>query len=209
MGKFKDLINENVNLFNAILEGTGFTFSDYVKEVPSPRNIQFYELRKKEGKTGSFLKGVDWDEKNDGLILKYDVVPTYKKDIKVVDNFGKIKGATKYNIEIMFEDVEKNLGKKKEFLALKKNEQIELFRIMLKKGTIKVNSNDFSWYFQGGLENASELGYAIKPFKGVKGKGIWSRRHRNEVPAIYITKHIIEVMKTIPFLVTKIVSMIK
>jgi hypothetical protein len=208
MGKFKRLIDEHTIVFNCLLEGTGFTYSDYVKQVPSPRNIQFYQLRLKEGKTGSFLRDVVWDEKEDGLILKYEVVPTYKNVIQIVDKNGKKSKDDKYLIEIMFEDIEKNLGKKSEFLELKRKEQIDLFRLMMKKGTIKVNSNDYSWLYQGAFENASKLGYSIYPFKGVKGKGIWSRKHRGESPAVYVTKHIVEVMKTIPFIVNEIIKKI-
>jgi len=208
MAKFKEFLISEANLLQALLEGTGLVFSDYVDVVPSQKNIEFYKLRQEGGKTGSFLKEVVWDEDNNGLLLRYEVTPTYENKVKIVNKQGKQSSGSKYIIEVLFEDVDDYLGNKKEFLTMKKKDQIAKFRQMMRKATIRIWSNDASHWWQGSFEQADKYGYAIYKFPGPKGKGIWARRHIGRTSGIYGTKHLIEVMKTIPFLATKIINML-
>lgn len=213
MAKFKHFLTEQINLksfINYLIEGTGFKLKEYVKDIPSKRNEKFYKERLDNGKTGSFLIDVDWDENSDSLTLKYRVVPTFDTKVGTTTKNSTFKTDKEYHVEIQFEDIDKFLGSKEDFFSvLNKRQQDDLFGILVKDGTVKVHSDDFSWYWQGAWENADQLGYAIYSFTGTKGKGIWSKRHKGESPAIYITKHLIEVIKTIPFIKNTIVKMLR
>jgi len=213
MAKFKQFLTEEIlinTFYNYLLEGTGFKLKEFVKDIPSERNKKFFKQRQEIGKTGSFLRDVIWNEKKDVLTLKYRVIPTFDKSVKTVNKNANIKTSKEYYPEIQFEDVESFLGSKKDFFTvLNKRQQDELFSLLVKDGTVKVHSTDMSWLYQGVWENASELGYSIYPFKGTKGKGIWSRRHKGESPAVYITKHLIEVINTIPFTKNTIVKKLR
>jgi len=213
MAKFKQFLTENNTLNNLIkylIEGTGFSITDLLKDAPSDRNKKFYKQRKSEGKQGSFLEDVIWDETSDSLTLKYKVVPTFDSSVKVTNKQSNISSAKEYQVEIQFEDVEKFLGSKEDFFSvLSKKEQGELFKILVKDGTVKVHSNSLDFYFQGVWENGDNLGYSIYPFTGTKGKGIWSKRHKNASSAIYVTKHLMEVLKTIPFVSNKAVKQLR
>jgi len=213
MGNFKTFLNESIsfdNLLNYIIEGTGFSVTDFLKDAPSQRNKKFFAQRQSEGKTGSILKDVIWDEESDSLTLKYRVVPTFDNKVGTVTKNTSFKTNKEYHVEIQFEDVEKFLGSKEDFFSvLTKKEQDELFKILVKEGTVKVHSDAYDWYWQGGWENASKLKYSIYPFTGTKGKGIWSKRHKNSSTAIYITKHIMEALKTIPFVSNKVVKLLR
>lgn len=193
-----------------LLEGSGFNIADLRKNAVSNITKKYYKLRHSdEGHQGSTLESVIWDQSLDSLLLQFFIIPTYKQKVKTVDINGNQKTDNHYEVEIMFEEISKWLGTKKEFLNLQPKEQISKIREMIKKGEVKIHSNDMSWRFQGGESNAADLGYEIYDFKGPKGKGIWSKRHMGENPAIYITKHILEVLTVIPFIPQEILKMIK
>ena len=116
----------------------------------------------------------------------------------------KFEKSDHYVVRLKFEEVSNYIivrKDKKEFFTLTKKEQIELLRNLIKNGTLKVQSNDFSWLFQGMWERASDLGYSVFIYKGVKGQDIWANRHNKDV---YVSKHIKEVLTTLPFIVDEI-----
>ncbi len=212
---YMQLLGESLQglIKNALIEESeGFTLDEYTTEIPSERNKKFYKQRQEIGTTGSFLEESWWDVDKDAVFVKYRINPTFEKKVKVVDLDAKVTTDDHYEILFMFEEAEKHLGDIEEFFGvLTKKEQVELFRTMVKEGTLKVHSNDMSWLFQGVWENASALGFSIYPFTGVKGKSIWSNKHVGEdIPAQpYVTKHIIEAIKTIPFRVSQIVKALR
>ena len=114
-----------------------------------------------------------------------------------------------YEVEVLFEEISQYLGTKEEFLSLSKGDQIKKLRELVRKGEVRIHANDFSFYYQGMWENADALDYSIYDFPGPAGKGIWSTRHKGESPAIYISKHIIEVLSAIPFAIDEISSEIR
>jgi hypothetical protein len=192
-----------------VFEGSGFTIDDLRKDAPSPRNIKFYKERQSQGKTGSFIDEVGWNEDKDVLTVTFKTTPTYDSNVKTISNTGKEKSGTFYTTMIQFEDVNKYLGSKKDFFELSKKEQNDFIKEMVKEATVKVHANDLSYFYQGTWENADALGFAIKKFPGPKGKGIWSKRHRGESPAIYITKHLIEILTITPFLINTMGKMLR
>lgn len=201
------------------LDEEGFTVADFKKNAASDRNKEFLTLRRRDGEPGSFLKSATFNKRLNTLLLQFDSNITYdpKAGITTKGFNGGSKGnykphskmASKYRVQVQFEEVEKHVGTLPEFLELSKGEQVAFIREMIKTCPVKVHSNDKSWYWQGAWENADYLGYAIHPFKGTSGNGIWSKRHQGESPAIYITKHILEVMSVIPFLAADIAKMIR
>jgi len=194
-----------------INEGTGFTINDLKTWVPSWRNRYFYDIRKREGNTGSFLKYIDWNEKQNYIRLIYHIIPTYNKKIKIVSSTksGKIYESDHYECILELEDVNQIIGTKEDFLSLKPKEQEKSFREFINKTTIKVQGNDKSWFFQGVWENLHNALKSVYPFpEEFKGKQIWAKRH-NRINQPYLTKHLIEVIGTVPFLISKICKMIR
>lgn len=202
---------EYYNFVQYIVEGTGFTLQDLKQQVPSDRNKHFLKDREENGTPGSFLTDVDWNEKKDYLTLFFDVNPTYEKQVKIISPKGKFNTSNNYLVRLQVEDINKHLGSIKDFMGLKPKEQIDLLKLMIKTATFKVGSDDMSWIYQGTWDVADKLGYAIDKFpKGIpRGKGIWSKKHKGEYPAIYATKHILEACKVIPFIVDKISKLIR
>ena len=202
--RFKDFL---------LYEGTGFSINELKTWVPSWRNRYFYDLRKKEGHTGSFLQFIDWNEKQNYIRLIYHIIPTYNKKVKIVSSTktGNVYKSDHYECILELEDVNQIIGDKKYFLSLKPKEQEKTLRNFINNTTIKVQSNDMSFTFQGAWENLSNALKSVYSFPiGIpRGKQIWSIRHKGEKNALYITKHLIEVIGTVPFLISKICKMIR
>lgn len=184
----------------------GLPIKNFNKNVPSHLNKEFFKKRKKEGETGSYLKRVKWETGK--LTLYYEVKPTPTLPIRKIAKTGNISGTSKYKTEVQFEDAESFLGTKKDFLAQTKKEQINRMRKLAKNGSIRLHSNDMSWIYQGAWRRAQDNDYNIYklPKNRMKDKGIWKQRHGKE---IYATKHIMEVIGTIPFVVDTISKMIR
>jgi hypothetical protein len=199
----KNLIKEN------LLEGSGFTIDDLRKNAISPITKKYSKLRDTEGEQGSILEELMWNELEDTMLMQFFTLPTYTKTVDTITKKGSEKSDNHYRVFVQFDEVAKWLGKKSEFVDLKSNERIRLLRNMIRKGEVRLHANDFSFYFQGMWENAAILGYNIFDFPGPKGKGIWSNRHEGESPAIYISKHLFEVLGTIPFIIDEINKKIK
>lgn len=185
-----------------------FTVKDFRTSVPSKRNKEWLKKRQ-EGNTGSNLIDVIWNNKKDTLLLKYKTVPTPTDPIKNVSKKGNVSSGNIYDIEVLFEKVKDYLGTKKEFLKLNKGTQTKRIRDLVKNAKIRVHSNAPDFLFQGGWMRSIENDYNIYPMpsKRNKDKGIWKKRHegKNE----YITKGILEVIKTIPFIVSSISKSIR
>jgi hypothetical protein len=213
--KFKEFYNHKETLQNiieslqVIVEGEGFRLTDYYKNIASPRNKHFLNDRETKGTSKSILSMIDWDIKKDTLTLFFETTPTYEKNVKIVNIKGNIVDGTSifYTVRIQFEDISEYLGSKEEFLDIPKKEQIKRINKMIKEDTAKVGSDDMSWYFQSGFENASIMKYAIDEFPKNKPHqiGKWAEKHRGEKPPVLlITKHILECVKIIPFISSEI-----
>lgn len=206
-------LQEFNDLYNIIFEGTGKTLEELLKVIPSDRNRYFLKKRQEDGNSGSFLQFVDWNEKNDYIRLIYHVVPTYEKIIKIISSTktGNEYISDHYECILELEDTKKFLGLKDEFLKLSSKEQEKLFRKYINETTLKVHSNSLDFYWQGTWENLDREGISVYHFPSMKPKGkqIWSIRHKNEKYALYLGKHILEVLGTLKFLVSKIVKMIR
>jgi len=189
-----------------LLEGSGFTIDDFKKNATSQLTKKHFKIRQEDGDQGVLLEDTKWNEKDDTLWLQFFVMPTFDKKVPIMTKKGSEKKDNHYTIEIVFDEVGQILGAKKEFLELSKKDQITKMRKLIKEGETRIWSNDLSFWFQGGYENSDKLDYNIYPFPGPKGKGIWSKKHKGESPAIYITKHMIEVFQTMPFITDEIVN---
>ena len=184
--KFTDYYNLQNVMENLLFE---FTVSDF-KANTSSRSKKALKDRKKSGKSGFTLTAANW--KKDNILLKFDVVPTDKSSVKIMGKSGNFSKGKKYKVEIQFVDVEKVIGNKEDFLKSKDKEK--KIKKLIKKGDVKVWSNDLSFYWQGHAEQAGKFDYNIYPFpkNGVVGDDIWIDRHDNSVPSV--TKHILEVL---------------
>lgn len=204
--KFKDYYNETLQsiIDTLMLE---FTVNDFNKIVPSKRNRDWLKKRQEEGITGSFLKDVIW--KGNSITLKYDTKPTPTKPIQKISKAGNKSGTKIYKIEIKFVKVKEYMGTQKDFIVQSKGEQIVRVRNMIRSATVKVHSNAPDFLFQGSWMRGVENNYNIYPMpaKRNKDKGIWKGRNggKNE----YITKHLLEVVRTIPFVADKIAKSIR
>lgn len=213
---FKEfLLNENIEIsifFQILLESTGKTFDELKNKIPSLRNRYFYDLRKKEGKTGSFLQYVIWNEKDDYFRIVYHVVPTYSKQVKIISSTktGKEYISDHYEVILEFQDTKEYLGSIKDFLKLSFKEQEKLFRRYVNETKIKVHSNSPDFLYQGAFENLDREGVSVYPFPSEvpKGKQIWASRH-NGAGKLHLSKHLIEVLQTVHFLIFKILKLIK
>ena len=206
--KFKESTVETFKEIEYLYEATkGFTVKDLINDGLSDITSKYYSLRKADGTTGSFLNNVIWNQQSNVLQLIYHVNPTYSKDVKVfkIGSRGSIKldKSSHYTIRIQFEQVSDYLltRNKKEFFELTKKEQMSLIRDLINNGTVKVFGNDMSFLFQGMWERGSDLDYTVYKYKGIKGKGEWWARHNKD---IYVSKHIKEVLTTLPFVVDEI-----
>jgi len=196
------------NIYN-LLEGSGFTIDDFKKNATSQLTKKHFKIRQSDGDQGTLLEEINWNEEKDTLWLKFFVMPTFDKQVPIMTKDGGEETDNHYIVEIIFDEVKQFLGTKKEFLELSKKDQIIKIRKLIKEGETRIWSDDFSWWWQGGFENSDKLNYNIYPFPGPNGKGIWSKRHKGESPAIYITKHMIEVLQILPAIADEIVKEIK
>lgn len=199
---------------------TGFTVWNFAHQAPSDRNKYFFQIRKNLGHSGSFITDAYFKntDENKNLVLKFTVKPTPKNGksrswVKVMDLQSRVKKARHYVVWILFEALEDLLDPDEiDILRLDKGVEVSkkagIIRKIFKGATAKVHSNDMSFYWQGTWENAARLGYSIFPFTGHPGKGKWSVHHRGESPAIYITKHILEVMQVLPFNTMQVAKML-
>jgi hypothetical protein len=195
----------------------GFTVWNFANHAPSRRNKFFYQTRKEAGRSGSFLKEAffrDNDpriESGKCIVLKFRVNPTFGdgvsahrtsvRRVKTMDLSSRVRWSSYYTVWVLFEHLEDDLTEE-ELDALRSGSTTErrpVIQKIFRTSTAKVHSNDMSFYWQGCWENAAQLGFSIFPFTGRHGSGVWSRKHTGEFPGIYITKHILEVMKVLPF----------
>lgn len=207
-----DRVEVSVHLSEA-LKHTGFTVWEFANKAPSDRNKYFFSVRQSLGRSGSritnaYFKDLDI---NKNLVLKFTVTQTpnaitrkKKSWVKVMSLDSRIRNAHHYVVWVLFEALEDYLDEQEiEILRGPQGKNVskkaQVIRKILRNATAKVHSNDMSFYWQGAWENASDLGYSIFPFTGTRGSGKWSKKHKGESPAIYITKHILEVMRVIPF----------
>ncbi len=68
---------------------------------------------------------------------------------------------------------------------------------MLNECEVQIWSNDMSFYWQGAWEGLDRLDAVIYPFSGIKGKGIWWKKHG--LDGIHLTKHFVEIFQIINF----------
>lgn len=202
------------------LEEDGFTIPDFRTNGISSRNRNFLQQRKSEGKSGSTLTSVTFNKRKNTLLLQYKSVPTFDSKVGVTTknwNAGQTgaykdppyaKTARSYKIQVLFEDVEKHVGTREDFVSLTDFEQEEFIRALIRDCPVRIHSNDKSFYFQGVWENGDELGFSLHPFPGSSGTGEWSSEHVGEDPGIYVTKHILEVFEEIENDIPSIVSKI-
>lgn len=216
MNNFKQYLLEEIDavqFLEFLAEGTGLSLDELKRLIPSDRNRKFLKIRRKEGHTGSFIQEVIWNEKKNHIRLIYHIKPTYETPVKIVSSTktGAIYESDHYEVIFELQDTKEFLGNKKDFLKLSFKEQVETFRNYLTTTKIKVHSNDMSFYWQGAWENLSKKEYSVYPFPADRpfGKQKWSVRHKGKPNAIYITKHLLEAIETVPFLVSKIVKMIR
>jgi len=204
--KFVDYYNENLQSILDILL-LEFTVADFSKSVPSDRNREWLKKRKEEGITGSYLEDVIWN--GTSILLKYKTNPTPTLPIKKISKAGDESNTKIYTIEIMFEKVIDYLGTKKDYIVQTKGEQIVRVRSMIRGAKVKVHSNAPDYLFQGSWMRGVENDYNIYPMPGKrnKDKGIWKARHGNKDE--YITKHLLEIVRTIPFIADKIAQTIR
>jgi hypothetical protein len=201
--RFKDHYNRNIQSLITLFE---YTVKDFSKVVPSKRNREWLKKRQDEGITGSTLTDVTWND--DKILLKYKSKATPTEPILNISKKGNQSGGSIYTVEIQFENVISYLGTKEDYLNQTKGEQRTRVRSMVREATVRVHSNDASFLWQGSWMRAKENDYNIYPIpsKRNKDKGIWKARHnKNE----YITKHILEVVRTIPFVADKIAKTIR
>lgn len=207
---FKDFLIESEKIMELLEEG--ISYDALMKKIPSNRNRYFLKKRQDEGKSGSVLKIVDWNEKENYIRLIFHTIPTYDKVVKIVSSTatGKMYKSDHYEVIIQFDFVKEFLGTKKEFENLNFKEKVNKFRKFLKETKLRVQSNDMSFYWQGAFENLDNADATVYPFpkQKTKGKQIWSMKHKNRKYALYLSKHLVEVLSTLPFLITKIVKMI-
>ena len=203
--RFIDHYSQNIQgLEDFLIE---FTIKDYSKVVPSKRNREWLRKRQQEGFTGSTLQSLQWKIKKDTILLKYKVKPTPTEPTKKISKAGKSSSTKNYEAELLFEEVSKYLGTKKDFKSQTKGTQIKRVRDMIKNATVKVHSNAPDFFFQGAWRRASDADYNIYPIPTKKDKGIWKARNDNKDE--YITKHLIEVVRTVPFLADTIAKLIR
>jgi len=208
--RFKQTYYKDIQVISEDMEllFENLPIKNFNKLIPSHINKKYFKQRKDSGDVGSFLKKVDWNNKLGTLKLTYSVVATPTLPIKNIAKTGRITGAKKYKTEVQFGDVEQYLGKRKDFLKLSKGEQIKKMRMLSKNGSIKLHSNDMSWIYQGVWRRAQDNDYNIYPLpkNRMDDTGYWKGKHGKE---IYATKHIMEVIGTIPFTVDTISQMIR
>lgn len=216
MNDFKQYLLEEIDaiqFLEFLAEGTGLSLDELKRLIPSDRNRKFLKIRREKGHTGSFIQEVIWNEKKNHIRLIYHIKPTYGTPVKIISSTktGAIYESDHYEVIFELQDTKEFLGNRKDFLKLSFKEQVETFRNYLTTTKIKVHSNDMSFYWQGAWENLSKKEYSVYPFPADRpyGKQIWSRRHKGKPNAIYITKHLLEAIETVPFLVSKIVKMIR
>ena len=192
-------------------EAEGFQIDDLLQNAESQRNKKFYGLRKSEGETGSFLKSATYNVNKNTLLLTFWITPTYSKIVRAFTTSGQEIKTDHYVVKLQFEDIDYNIGKKGELFDLDYKDQQQFIYSLINEGTIKFWASDPSFIFQGLWENADKLGFSIFPYTGIKGKGIWSKRHMGEFPAIYLTKHLIEVLEIVKqkFIVSDILKLLK
>lgn len=77
---------EITNFLQYLTEGTGKSLEDLLTKIPSERNRYFLKERQEKGKSGSVLKFVIWNEKEDYIRLVYHTVPTYDKQVKIISS---------------------------------------------------------------------------------------------------------------------------
>ena len=181
-----------------------FTISDFKKNA-SKRSKDSLKDRKASGKSGFTLTAANW--KKDNILLKFDVVPTNKKSVKIMGKGGKFSKGSKYKVEIQFVDVEDLIGSKEDFL--KSKDKDKKIKKLINKADIKVWSNDLSFYWQGHAEQAAKFDYNIHPFPkgGVAGDDLWIDRHDNSVPSV--SKHILEILQGLSKISSDIAEQIK
>lgn len=216
MNDFKQYLLEEIDavqFLEFLAEGTGLSLDELKRLIPSDRNRKFLKIRREEGHTGSFIQEVIWNEKKNHIRLIYHTKPTYETPVKIVSSTktGAIYESDHYEVIFELQDTKEFLGNKEDFLKLSSKEQVESFRNYLTTTKIKVHSNGLDFYWQGAWENLSKKEYSVYPFPADRpfGKQKWSVRHKGKPNAIYITKHILESIETVPFLVSKIVKMIR
>ena len=72
---------------------------------------------------------------------------------------------------------------------------------------VKFYSDDPSWFFQSGWEEADKQGLSIYKFPGPKGTGVWTERHKASGGLnsdVHLTKHLAQVVDEIDSYVTEI-----
>ena len=212
------LYEKNLTLINLIDKSV-------MGNVASNLNKFHYKVRSKVGNAGSFLKAAVYSEAKDALLITFKVNPTWSnkaKNKKAAEAGVKVmpknqipkitsgegtphldsKFSKHYTVYLYFGMISSVLSEKemKDFLEPTKGSQrMGALKKIVKQCPIKVHSNDMSFYWQGVWENLDEFGFSLFPFNGTHGKGVWSRRHKGESPAIYLTKHLLEVLGVLPF----------
>jgi len=200
-GNLQAFINDFSLLFEAI------TLKELDKSLPSNRNKFFFKQRKNEGDSGSFFKDIRWTKNK--LTLEYKVQPTFESPNSAVTKKGNSTSSKQYTIEIAFFNADKYLGTKNNFAQLPKKEQVDGVRKMINNSEVRIHSSSPDFLWQGIWERATKNDYNLHPFPKNKkfGKDIWKKRHENK--ETYSTKHIMEVVKTIPFLASTIAKKIR
>jgi hypothetical protein len=176
--------------------------------------------------TGSELADLSWNDKNkratgkdrytSTLTLTYKVTPTQGGRSQA--NFTKDGTQTgtkqKYTIKVQFQDINGWIESRQAFLNdINDQDRKEFMDAIIKEAEVKVFSDDPSWVLQGHFYNAAELDYSIFPYPSSlpAPTGYWAKikTGSSEVPYFSISKHVMEVLETIPNHSNKIIDMIK
>jgi len=202
-GVFESVGNSNTIEEGVIISLKEFTtIPDLKKNSLSDRNKHFYQIRKKDGTTGSIFQTAEWSDDTDSVLVTFHVRPTYDKKVDTYTPTLKRKTDNKYTIKLEFLNASDFLGSKENFIEQKKGIQQKRVRKMLKEGLVRIWENDPSFFFQGSFETFAKVDGTIYPYTGPKGKGIWNRRHDpagGDKDFLHLTKHLVELLIALNF----------
>ena len=216
-----DILYERTNCqYKKLLEG--YTIPDLRKNAFNAHELKFYKLRMKAN-NGITLKDISWNDRNtrgtgdnkysSTLTLTFSIVPTYFSQVSILSKDGTPSKADHYTFKLQFQDINKWIGSRKEFLELSESDKVEFMKAIMKKAEVKLWSNDYSWLFQGNYENAVNLDYSLYPWPvGIpKAEGRWALIKTGDTNTTYysLSKHAIEVLKKVHLMTKAIIKRIK
>jgi len=139
-----------------------------------------------------------WKVDENEVIIFFYVSPTYGGGSVLTPTARPYSGSF-YNVVFQFFGVEAYLSTIDKFTAMNERDREKAVENMVWNSSVKVYSNDPSFFYQAAWEDLAKVDGAVFPFPGPTGTGYWHDKHVASGglsnPNIHLTKHMANIIQ--------------